>query len=141
MSSPSGPTIRRYGVFGNYLFFDKLDVLGGYLRSRDDWKDAVDGETTHFTSNGYRAEVDYYIQRGFAVDGPLRPAEPDASPESPPPTRRPGASAAQKALTQIGQCGHPRDLQPRARHGSRIGLGNYRQAVQSRSAIDVVRSD
>ena len=28
------PNIRRYGVFGNYLFFDKLDVLGGYLRSR-----------------------------------------------------------------------------------------------------------
>ena len=28
------PNIRRYGVFGNYLFFDKLDVLGGYLRER-----------------------------------------------------------------------------------------------------------
>jgi hypothetical protein len=61
------PKIRRYGVFGNYLFFDKLDVLGGYLRSRDDWQDAVDSEITNFTSNGYRAEVDYYVQRGWAL--------------------------------------------------------------------------
>jgi len=61
------PRIRRYGVFGNYLFFDKLDVLGGYLRSTDDWQDTQGGKTTRFTSNGYRAEADYYIQRGFAV--------------------------------------------------------------------------
>jgi hypothetical protein len=61
------PTIRRYGVFGNYLFFDKLDLLGGYLRSNDDWQDAAGGKTTRFTSNGYRAEADYYVQRGFAV--------------------------------------------------------------------------
>ena len=60
------PIIRRYGVFGNYLFFDKLDVLGGYLRSNDDWQDQPN-KTTKFTSNGYRAELDYYIQRGFAV--------------------------------------------------------------------------
>ena len=52
------PTIRRYGIFGNYLFFDKLDVLGGYLRSRDDWKEAADAATGSFTSDGYRAEVD-----------------------------------------------------------------------------------
>ena len=61
------PIIRRYGIFGNYLFFDKLDVLGGYLRSNDDWQDAVDAPITHFISNGYRGEVDYYLQRGFAV--------------------------------------------------------------------------
>ncbi len=61
------PTIRRYGVFGNYLFFDKLDVLGGYMRSHDDWQDEAGNPLTHFISNGYRAEVDYYIQRGFAV--------------------------------------------------------------------------
>src|ERR1035437_8766332 len=48
-------------------FFDKLDVLGGYLRSSDDWQDAQGGKTTRFTSNGYRAEADYYVQRGFAV--------------------------------------------------------------------------
>jgi hypothetical protein len=61
------PRIRRYGFFGNYLFFDKLDVLGGYLRSSDDWQDTQGGPTNKFTSNGYRAEVDYYLQRGFAV--------------------------------------------------------------------------
>jgi hypothetical protein len=61
------PNIRRYGVFGNYLFFDKLDVLGGYLRSNDDWQDEPGAPITHFISNGYRAELDYYIQRGFAV--------------------------------------------------------------------------
>jgi hypothetical protein len=61
------PTVRRYGVFGNYLFFDKLDVLGGYLRSSDDWQDEQGAPIAHFTSNGYRAEVDYYLKRGFAV--------------------------------------------------------------------------
>ena len=61
------PRIRRYGVFGNYLFFDKLDVLGGYLRSSDDWQDASGSQKTRFISNGYRAELDYYVQRGFAV--------------------------------------------------------------------------
>ncbi len=61
------PTIRRYGIFGNYLFFDKLDVLGGYLRSRDDWKDTLSGPTTNFTSNGYRGEADYYLHTGFAL--------------------------------------------------------------------------
>src|ERR1035437_3620226 len=61
------PPIRRYGVFGNYLFADKVDVLGGYLRSSDDWQDAAGGKTTRFTSNGYRGELDYYVQRGFAI--------------------------------------------------------------------------
>jgi hypothetical protein len=61
------PVIRRYGIFGNYLFFDKLDVLGGYLRSNDNWQDEPGVKGTHFISNGYRAELDYYIQRGFAV--------------------------------------------------------------------------
>jgi hypothetical protein len=61
------PKIRRYGMFGNYLFFDKLDILGGYLRSDDDWQDEAGNPVTHFISNGYRVEADYYIQRGLAV--------------------------------------------------------------------------
>jgi hypothetical protein len=61
------PTITRYGVFGNYLFFDKLDVLGGYIRSRDDWEDTMGGPKTNYIANGFRAEVDYYLQRGFAL--------------------------------------------------------------------------
>jgi hypothetical protein len=61
------PAVRRYGVFGNYLFADKVDVLGGYLRASDDWQDTQGGKTTRYVSNGYRAEVDYYVQRGFAI--------------------------------------------------------------------------
>ena len=30
MSSLIVPVFYRAGVFGNYLFFDKLDLLGGY---------------------------------------------------------------------------------------------------------------
>lgn len=61
------PVIQRYGVFGNYLFFDKLDVLGGYVRSRDDWRALVTNPTVDYVSNGFRGEVDYYLQTGFAV--------------------------------------------------------------------------
>jgi hypothetical protein len=61
------PNVRRYGVFGNYLFFDKLDVLGGYLRSSDDWQGEPGAKVANFVSNGYRAELDYYFQPGFAV--------------------------------------------------------------------------
>ena len=61
------PTVTRYGVLGNYLFFDKLDILGGYIRSKDDWQDTMGGAKTSFVSNGFRGEVDYYIKTGFAV--------------------------------------------------------------------------
>lgn len=59
--------VRRYGVFANYLFFDKLDLLGGYIRANDDWQAVVNQPVLAFTSDGYRAEVDYYLRRGFAV--------------------------------------------------------------------------
>lgn len=61
------PVVSRYGVFGNYLFFDKLDVLGGYLHSRDDWQSFVTSPVVNYTSNGYRAELDYYLRTGFAL--------------------------------------------------------------------------
>ncbi len=60
------PRIQRYGAFGNYLFFDKLDVLGGYMRSRDDWQDTIDSAKTAYVANGYRGEVDYYAKQGLA---------------------------------------------------------------------------
>jgi hypothetical protein len=95
------PTIRRNGFFGNYLFFDRLDVLGGYLRSQDDWKLAVDGSTGRYTSNGLRGEVDYYIQRGFALM-----ARYDRVKQNTTGTGKTHSSAwgvgAQKALTQLG---------------------------------------
>ena len=37
-SSPIDQPSTATGVFGNYLFFDKLDLLGGYIRSQDDWQ-------------------------------------------------------------------------------------------------------
>jgi hypothetical protein len=63
-------TVRRYGVFANYLFFDKLDVLGGYLRSNDDWEDPAAGQAgpvSALTANAGRGEVDYYIKTGTAL--------------------------------------------------------------------------
>jgi hypothetical protein len=60
------PTITRYGLMGNYLFFDKLDLLGGYIRSRDDWQSTMGGPVMSYTANGFRGEVDYYVKPGFA---------------------------------------------------------------------------
>lgn len=61
------PNIHRYGLFANYFFFDKLDLLGGYIRNSDDWKDTLSGPTMTYVGNGVRGEVDYYLQRGFAL--------------------------------------------------------------------------
>ncbi len=111
------PTIRRNGIFGNYLFFDHLDVLGGYIRAEDDWKLAVDGTTGKYTSNGLRGEVDYYIQRGFALM-----ARYDRLNQNTTGTGKTHTSAwsvgAQKALTDLGNViirasyNHERDQDP-----------------------------
>jgi hypothetical protein len=61
------PTIYRSGAFGNYLFFDKLDLLGGYIRSEDDWQFVQDGPLTHYIANTYRGEADYYIKTGTVL--------------------------------------------------------------------------
>ena len=61
------PSFDRIGVFGNYLFFDKLDILGGFIHGRDDWKDTVDGPTGNYIQNTYRGEVDYYPVTGTAI--------------------------------------------------------------------------
>jgi hypothetical protein len=61
------PTLTRLGLLGNYLFFDKLDILGGYIRSRDDWQDTMGGPKTSYISNGFRGEMDYYVKTGFAL--------------------------------------------------------------------------
>jgi hypothetical protein len=111
------PTIRRYGVFGNYLFFDKLDVLGGYLRSRDDWKDEATSKTTNFTSNGYRGEVDYYVQRGFALMGRYDRLN-QAIAGGPAVRTEAWSVGSEKALTELGNVviratyNHERDTDP-----------------------------
>ena len=95
------PVIRRYGIFANHYFFDKLDILGGYLRSRDDWKDQVDGKTSDYTSNGYHGEVDYYVQRGFAVMGRYDRLE-EAIAGSPALHTSVWGVGSEKALTDLG---------------------------------------
>jgi hypothetical protein len=61
------PTIYRSGIFGNYLFFDKLDLLGGYIRSQDDWQWVQGGPMSHYIANTYRGEADYYIKTGTVI--------------------------------------------------------------------------
>ncbi len=111
------PTVRRYGVFGNYLFFDKLDVQGAYLRSRDDWEDAAGSAITNYIANGYRAEADYYIRQGFAVMGRYdRLSQTIAS--GPVAHSEAWAVGGEKALTDLGNViirasySHERDTDP-----------------------------
>jgi hypothetical protein len=61
------PVFEREGAFGNYLFFDKLDLLGGYIHGRDDWKALVTDPVANYTQNTYRGEVDYYLKTGTAL--------------------------------------------------------------------------
>jgi hypothetical protein len=111
------PTIRRYGVFANYLFFDKLDIQGGYLRSRDDWQDAAGGTLANFIVNGYRGELDYYLKPGFAVMGRYdRLSQTTAG--GPAAHATAWALGGEKALTDMGNVvlratyGHERDTDP-----------------------------
>jgi|GEM_PF-1122531 len=59
--------IRRQGLFANYMLRYKVDFLGGYLRSRDDWQDPNFGPSGVFSGNDFFGEVDYYALRGLAI--------------------------------------------------------------------------
>lgn len=59
--------VRRQGVFANYMVRYKVDILGGYLRTRDDWQDPNGGPSGLFTGNDFFGEVDCYPIRGLAV--------------------------------------------------------------------------
>jgi hypothetical protein len=61
------PTIRRQGVFANYMIKHRVDVLGGYLHSNDDWQTVPGGPLGRFTGNDSFGAVDYYIVQGLAV--------------------------------------------------------------------------
>ena len=64
------PTIRRQGIFANYMFRpNKVDLLGGYMHGRDDWLFALGGPHESYLSDGYFFEANYYIRRGLAVAG------------------------------------------------------------------------
>ena len=61
------PTFYRVGAFGNYLFFDKLDLLGGYIHSQDDWRWDQTSPMSYYTADTYRGEADYYIKTGTVL--------------------------------------------------------------------------
>jgi hypothetical protein len=61
------PVIRRQGIFGNYKLADKVDFLGGYMRSKDDWEDDSGVKDGDFTANDGYAEADYYLKPGVAL--------------------------------------------------------------------------
>jgi len=61
------PTFYRVGAFGNYLFFDKLDLLGGYIRSHDDYRFDLTSPMTNYQADTYRAEADYYLKTGTVI--------------------------------------------------------------------------
>jgi len=63
------PNIRRQGVFGNYKFFSRVDVLCGYLHSHDDWLAAAGSPASSFIGNDAYIAVDYYVQQGLAISG------------------------------------------------------------------------
>lgn len=58
--------VRRYGLFGNYLFFDQLDILGGYLKGTEDWF-GDEGIRRDDDTRSVFGEIDYYFQTGFAA--------------------------------------------------------------------------
>ncbi len=61
------PTFYRVGAFGNYLFFDKLDLLGGYIHSHDDWEWTQGAKNQFYTADTYRGEADYYLKTGTVI--------------------------------------------------------------------------
>jgi hypothetical protein len=61
------PRIRRYGLFGDYMIASKVDVLGRYIRSSDDWQDLLGGPISRYTANAFSGEVDYYPVLGTAI--------------------------------------------------------------------------
>jgi len=95
------PVFEREGVFGNYLFFDKLDLLGGYIHGRDDWKALVTDPVANYTQNTYRGEVDYYLRTGTALMA--RADRGTASiPGQPTVHNRAWGIGAEHALTEMG---------------------------------------
>jgi hypothetical protein len=97
------PAFYRAGVFGNYLFFDKLDLLGGYIHSNDDWRWAQSGpgSTSSYLADNYRAEADYYIRTGTAIMARIDRGTAKIAP-NPMVHTRAWAVGAEHALTQTG---------------------------------------
>ena len=95
------PTFYRVGAFGNYLFFDKLDLLGGYIHSQDDWEWTQGAKLDHYTADTYRAEADYYIKTGTVFMARIDRGTASISPQPTMHTRAWGIGA-EHALTSTG---------------------------------------
>lgn len=95
------PNFYRVGGFGNYLFFDKLDLLGGYIRSKDDWRWDQTSPMSHYTADNYRAEADYYFKAGTVMMARLDRGTAKILPNPNVHTRAWGIGA-EHALTQLG---------------------------------------
>lgn len=95
------PTIWRSGVFGNYMLFQKLDLLGGYMRAQDDWEWTQGGTMSHYTQNSYRGEADYYLKDGTALMARFDRASQSINPQPLMHTRAWGVGA-EHALTDMG---------------------------------------
>ena len=95
------PKFYRAGGFGNYLFFDKLDLLGGYIRSHDDWAWDQTSPLSHYTANNWRAEADYYIKTGTVIMARMDRGTASINPNPTVHTRAWGIGA-EHALTQLG---------------------------------------
>lgn len=63
------PIIRRQGVFANYMIRNKLDVLGGYMHTRDDWETVAATPAGYYRANDFFGELDYYLRPGLALAG------------------------------------------------------------------------
>ncbi len=93
--------IDRAGAFGNYLFFDKLDILGGYIHSQDDWMPPDGGPNSHYIANTYRGEADYYIKTGTVINARFDRGTAAIAPNPTMHTRAWGIGG-EHALTSIG---------------------------------------
>jgi hypothetical protein len=95
------PTLWRSGAFGNYLFFDKLDLLGGYIRSQDQWQFVQNGPLTNYIANTYRGEADYYLKTGTALMVRIDRSTQSIAPQ-PVMHTRVWAVGGEHALTELG---------------------------------------
>lgn len=95
------PTFYRTGAFGNYLFFDKLDLLAGYIHGRDDWRWDQTSAMSNYTSDTYRGEADYYIKTGTVVMARFDRGTARIAPNPTVHTRAFGFGA-EHALTELG---------------------------------------
>ena len=95
------PTFYRVGALGNYLFFDKLDILGGYIHGHDDWRWDQTSPMSNYHSDIYRGEADYYIKTGTVIMARLDRGTAKIVPNPTVHTRAFGFGA-EHALTQLG---------------------------------------